>query len=73
MNGIYSANRRFERMFPKIANQEYLRITDPKKYGLELKSLNSSSRSSEGKLVAKIIYTFDKEGNLIGQRTERVN
>jgi hypothetical protein len=39
-----------------------------------MKSLNSSSRSSlEDKLIAKIIWVFDKKGNLIEERTERVN
>ena len=74
MSNLHSAYRRFERMFPEIANQESLRVTNPKEYELHMKSLNSSSRSSsEGKLIAEIIYVFDKKGNLIEERTERVN
>ncbi|MBA7678773.1 hypothetical protein ES703_87051 [subsurface metagenome] len=74
MSNLYSACRRFERMFPGIAYQESLRATDSEEYKLHMKSLNSSSRSSsEGKLIAKIIWVFNQEGNLIEERTERVN
>ena len=74
MSDIHSAYRRFERMLPEIANQESLRATNPKEYELHMKSLNSSSINLlEGKLIAEIIYVFDKKGNLIEKRTERVS
>ncbi len=74
MSNLHSAYRRFERTFPEIAYQESLRATDTEEYRLHMKSLNPLPRnSSEDKLIAKIIWVFDKKGNLIEEKTERVN